>query len=144
MVKKNTIVIILKILVNFIVHQNFGNLIYDYVQKYDTLLNVEQLQKYEKTKKKIRKAELGLTFLMSWQTVNVVPKFVSFNLPNVDQYDKRCVRKGFLKRAVSKRKKELRSLKRKLSTYKVEIQNVLSPVDKFILNKAIDRNVGRQ
>ena len=144
MVKKNTIVIILKILVNFIVHQNFGNLIYDYVQKYDTLLNVEQLQKYEKTKKKIRKAELGLTFLMSWQTVNVVPKFVSFNLPNVDQYDKRCIRKGLLKRAVSKRKKELRSLKRKLSTYKAEIQNVLSPVDKFILNKAIDRNVGRQ
>ena len=72
MVKKNTIVIILKILVNFIVHQNFGNLIYDYVQKYDTLLNVEQLQKYEKTKKKIRKAELGLTFLMSWQCCSQV------------------------------------------------------------------------
>ena len=39
------------------VHRNLGNLIYDYVQKYDTI-NVEQLRKYEKTREKIRKAEL--------------------------------------------------------------------------------------
>ena len=45
MVKILKVIIILKILANFIVHQ-----------KYDTL-NVEQLQKYdEKKKKKIRKA----------------------------------------------------------------------------------------
>ena len=36
MVKIKTVVIILKILANFIVHRNFGNLIYDFVQKYDT------------------------------------------------------------------------------------------------------------
>ena len=59
MVNMKTVVIILKILANFIVHQNFGNLIYDYVQKYDTL-NVEQMRKYEKTKKKIRKADKSL------------------------------------------------------------------------------------
>ena len=83
MVKIKTVVNILKILANFTVHRNFGNLIYDFEQKYDTL-NVEQLQKYEKTRKKIRKAELDLTFLMNCQTLNVVPKFLSFDLPNVN------------------------------------------------------------
>ena len=140
MVNMKTVVIILKILANFIVHQNFGNLIYDYVQKYDTL-NVEQMRKYEKTKKKIRKAELDLTFLMNCQTLNVVPKFLSFNLPNVNYCDKRCIRKRLLRSAISKRKKELRSLKRSLSTYEKEIQNILSSVDKFILDKAVEKNV---
>ena len=77
MVKIKAVAIILKILGNYIVHRNFGNLTYDYVRKHDTL-NVEQLRKYEKTKKKIRKAELDLTFLMDCQTLNVVPKFISF------------------------------------------------------------------
>ena len=46
-------------------------------QKYDTL-NVEQLQKYdEKKRKKIRKAELDLTFLMNWQALSAVAKFLS-------------------------------------------------------------------
>ena len=71
-----TVVIILKILANFIVHRNFGNLIYDCLQKYDTL-NVEQLRKYEKIRKKIRKAELDLTFLMNYQTLEYCSK-VSF------------------------------------------------------------------
>ena len=140
MVKIKTVVIILKILANFIVHRNFGNLIYDFVQKYDTL-NVEQLRKYEKTRKKIRKAELDLTFLMNCQTLNVVPKFLSFNLPNVNQYDKRCIRKHLLRSVVSKRKKELRSLKKNLSIYEKEIQNILSSVDEFILDRAVEKNV---
>ena len=111
MIKIKTVAIILKILADFMVHRNLGNLIYDYVQKYDTI-NVEQLRKYEKTRKKIRKAELDLTFVMICQTLNVVPKFLSFNLPNVNQYDKRCIRKHLLRSAVSKRKKELSSLKK--------------------------------
>ena len=138
MIKIKTVTIILKILANFMVHRNLGNLIYDYVQKYDAV-NVEQLRKYEKTRKKIRKVELDLRFLMNCQTLNVVPKFLSFNLPNVNQYDKRCIRKRLLRSAVSKRKKEMRSLKRSLSTYEKEIQNILSSVDKFILDKAVER-----
>ena len=57
MIKIKTVVIILKILANFIVHRNFGNLIYDYVQMYDTL-HVKQLRKSEKTKKKSGKRNL--------------------------------------------------------------------------------------
>ena len=47
----------LKIISLFIVQRTFGYIIYDYVQKYDTL-KIEQLRKYEKLKAKIRKAEL--------------------------------------------------------------------------------------
>ena len=50
MVKIKTVVIIIKILAKFIVHENFGKLVYDFVQKFDTL-NVEQLRKYEKKEK---------------------------------------------------------------------------------------------
>ena len=80
---------------------------------------------------------------MNCQTLNVVPKFLSFNLPNVNKYDKRCIRKRLLISAVSKRKKEMRSLKRSLSTYEKEIQNILSSVDKFILDRAVEKNVER-
>ena len=52
-----------------------------YLQKYNTL-KTDTLRKYEKLKIKIRKAELGLTFLTNCQTLNFYPKFLTFNLPN--------------------------------------------------------------
>ena len=80
---------------------------------------------------------------MYCQTLNVFPKFPSFILSNVNQCDKRCIKKRLLRRAVSQRKKELRSLKRSLSTYEKEIQNILSSADKFILDRAVKKNVER-
>ena len=62
MVNFKRVVLFLKIISLFIVQRNFGNIIYDYVQKYNTL-KIEQLRKYEKLKIKIRKAELDVTFL---------------------------------------------------------------------------------
>ena len=68
---------------------------------------------------------------------------VSFiHLANVNQYNKRWIRKRLLRSAVSKRK-ELRSLKRSVSTYEKEIQNILSSVDKFMLDRALEKNVER-
>ena len=78
---------------------------------------------------------------MICQTLNVVPKSLSFNLSNVHQYDKRCIGKRLLRSVVSKRKKELRSLKKSLSTYEKEIQNILSSVDEFILDRVVEKNV---
>ena len=56
-----SVVLFSKIILLFIVQRNFGNIIYDYVQKYDTL-KIEQLRKYEKLKIKIRKAKLDACF----------------------------------------------------------------------------------
>ena len=93
----------------FIVQRNFGNVIYDYVQKYDTL-KIEQLRKYEKLKIKIRKAELDAMFLRICQIFNATSKFLTINLPNVSSYDLQFIKKRLLRSAVNKRNKELRSL----------------------------------
>ena len=132
MVNFKPVVLFLKIISLFIVQRNFGNIIYDYVQKYNTL-KIEQLRKYEKLKIKIRKAELDVTFLKNCQTFNVTPKFLTINLPNVSSYDLQFIKKRLLRSAVNKRNKELRSLKRDLSNHEQEIGRVLSSVDKFIL-----------
>ena len=92
----------------FIVQRNFGNVIYDYVQKYDTL-KIEQLRKYEKLKIKIRKAELDAMFLRICQIFNATSKFLTINLANVSSYDLQFIKKR-LRSAVNKRNKELRSL----------------------------------
>ena len=80
---------------------------------------------------------------MNYQTLNVVAKLLSFNWHNVNQYDKRYIRKRLLRSAVSKRKKEMRSLKRSLSTYEKEIQNIFYSVDKFMLDRAVEKNTER-
>ena len=102
---------------------NSGNIIYDYVRKYDTL-KIEQLRKYENLKTKIRKAESDATSLRNCQIFNVTPKFLPFNLPNVSSYDLQFIKKRLLRSAVNKRKKELRSLKRDLSDHEREIGRV--------------------
>ena len=102
---------------------NFGNIIYDYVRKYDTL-KIEQLRKYENLKTKITKAESDATSLRNCQIFNVTPKFLPFNLPNASSYDLQFIKKRLLRSAVNKRKKELRSLKRDLSDHEREIGRV--------------------
>ena len=55
--KFKTVVLCLKLLTCLIVQRSFGSILYDYVQKYNTL-KMDTLRKYEKLKIKIRKAEL--------------------------------------------------------------------------------------
>ena len=137
-----SVVLFLKTISLFIVQRNFGNIRYDYVQKYDTL-KIEQLRKYEKVKVKIRKADLDATFLRNCQTFNVTPKILTINLLNVSPHDLQSIKKRLLRSAVNKRNKELRSLKRDLSNYEREFRRVLSSVDKFILDKVVKNNVGK-
>ena len=94
----------LKLLTCLIVQRSCGNLLYDYVQKYNPL-KMDRLRKYEKFKMKIRKAELDLTFLIICQTLNVYPKFLTYNLPNVTSHDARFIRKRLLHRGIEKIKK---------------------------------------
>ena len=70
-----TVVLFSKIISLFIVQRNFGNIIYDYVQKYD----IEELKKYEKLKIKMRKAKLDATFLRNSQRFNVTSKLLTIN-----------------------------------------------------------------
>ena len=137
-----SVVLFLKTISLFIVQRNFGNIRYDYVQKYD-ILKIEQLRKYEKLKIKMTKAELDAMFLRNCQTFNVTPKILTINLLNVSPHDLQSIKKRLLRSAVNKRNKELRSLKRDLSNYEREFRRVLSSVDKFILDKVVKNNVGK-
>ena len=101
-----TVVLCLKLLACLIVQRSFGNILYDYVQKYNTL-RTETLRKYEKLKIKIRKVELDLTFLTNCQTLNVYAKLLTFNLPNITSHDAKFIRKRLLRSAVKKRKKRV-------------------------------------
>ena len=82
MVNFKPVVLFLKIISLFIAQRNFGNITYDYVQKYDTL-KIGLLRKYEKVKIKIRKAKLDAPFLKTFQTFNVTSKFLTISLSNV-------------------------------------------------------------
>ena len=72
----------LKLLTNFVILRSFGNLIYDITFKYNGIVDVKQLGKWEKLRIKVKKAELDLTFLKNCQAYNVYPKFLTFNIPH--------------------------------------------------------------
>ena len=68
--------------------------------------------------RKNRTVEPDLTCLLKRQTLHVVPKFLSFSLTNVNQYDaKTFIRKCLLKRLANEKTREIRSLKKKQKNY---------------------------
>ena len=119
--KFKTLVLCLKLLTCLIVQRSFGNILYDYVQKYNTL-PTETLEKLKITS---RKAELDLTFLTNCQTLNVYPKFLTLNLPNVTLHGARFIRKRLLCSAIKKGKKELQSLRKDAVVYKKTWKNFI-------------------
>ena len=109
--KINSVVTFIRLLSNLILLRNFGRIIFDISNKYDGRLKLSQLRKLEKISTKTKKAELDMSFLESCQLFNVFPKFICFELPNVDGYDVYAIRKRLLKSAIRKRCKEKRRLK---------------------------------
>ena len=122
--KFKTVVLCLKLLTCLIAQRSFGNILYNYVQKYNTL-PTETLRTYEKLKITSRKAELDLTFLTNCQTLNVYPKFLTLNLPNVTLHGARFIRKRLLCSAIKKGKKELQSLRKDAVVYKKTWKNFI-------------------
>ena len=66
--------------------------------------NPSQLHKYEKLSIKVKKAGLDLNFLSNYCLVNVIPKFLAFNLPYCNDEDTRFIRKRLPRSAIKKRK----------------------------------------
>ena len=59
---------------------------YIYLQKYENV-EVFQLRQLERLFMKTRKAELDIKFLRNCKIFNVIPKFLSFNLPYTNEFD---------------------------------------------------------
>ena len=105
MIKLNRIMIFLKTLGCFITHRNFENVIHNIVQKY-TSSSKSQLRKYETFSIKVKKAQLDFNFLSNCCLFNVIPKFLTFNLPYSNDGDTRFIRKILLRSAIKERRKE--------------------------------------
>ena len=96
----------LKLIVSYVhlitcllLHRNFGN---DIVQKYE-IVEVFQLRKLERLSIKTRKAELGIKFSCNCKIFNVIPKFLSFNLPYTNEIDSKFICKRLMQSVLNKR-----------------------------------------
>ena len=74
------IVLFLKVIVCLLAQRRFENVIHDIVLKYDSL-DKSKLHRFEKLSIKLKKADLDLSFLSNCRTVNVIVKFLAYNLP---------------------------------------------------------------
>ncbi len=100
----------LKFLLESLLKRKYGNIIPDLAAKYDGNLLFAVFRKLEKLSFKVRKATLDLNFLQNCKSLNVFPKFVSFNLTNKKPKDITAIRKKILRSAITKRSKEVRQL----------------------------------
>ena len=138
--KLKYIVIYLKLLTNFVILRSFGNLIYDITFRYNGIVDVKQLRKWEKLQIKVKKAELDLTFVKNCQAYNVDPKFLAFKIPHSNRTDDEAIRKRLLKSAINRRRKEHLKLTKDLEVIKGNLSLILTSVDFFMLNKTIHKN----
>ena len=107
--------------------------------KYNGIVDVKELRKWEKLQIKVKKAELYLTFLKNCQAYIVYPKLLAFNIPHSNRTDDEAIRKRLLKSAINRRRKEHLKLTKDLEVIKNNLNLMLTSVDFFILNKAIHK-----
>ena len=142
--KLKSIVVFFRIISDLLIARNFGRIIHDFSNKYVGWLEVSQFRKVEKLSKKVKKAELDISFLTSCQRFNVFPKFVCFPLPSVNKYDVFAIRRRLLKSAINKRSKEKRKLLYEKDKIENNIRKVLSGIEFYILKKSLERNIDRE
>ena len=123
-----------------LLHRNFGNIVYDIVQKYENI-DEFQLRKLERLSIKTRKAELDIKFLRNCKIFNVITKFLSFNLPYTNEVDSKFIRKRLLRSALNKRQDELKKLQKDHAKILQTLTMRLSSVNLYILKKCIRHNV---
>ena len=133
----------LRILTCFVLSRTFGSIISDVALNSNGQIALSDLRKYEKVKIKIRKAGLDLNFLKNCQTLGVVPKFLSYNLPHSNSHDSYAIRKRLLKGAIRKRTSELSQLRKNLEQVDQKLRNGLGGVQYYIINRAVAANVDK-
>ena len=78
--------------------------------KYDSL-DKSTLRRFEKLSKKLKKADLDLTFFSNCRTFNIIPKSLAYNLPYTNDEDSRFTRKCLLRSAIKKRDERYKLVK---------------------------------
>ena len=137
MKKLKVIASYVRLIACLLLHRNSLNIVYDIFQKYG---NVEVIQLWKlKLSIKIGKAELDIKFLRNCKIFNVIPKFLSFNLPHANEINSRFTRKRLLQSALNKCQGELKQLEKDHA----KVSMKLSSVDLYTLKGCIKHNVGK-
>ena len=139
--KFKSVVVFFKILVTLVLSRPFGKVVHDLARKYNGSLVISDLRKLEKLTTQLRKAELDVRFLKNCQAFGVYPKFITFHLPKVSNFDAVYNQKGLLRTSIQKRAKEKRNLDKDLDRQWQKLEGVLSSIDLHILEKVTKRNV---
>ena len=100
------VVLFLKLITSLIIVRNYGNIMYDLVNKCNGLLSVSTLRNLEKLSLKCDKVSLDIKFLLTCKRFSVVPQFINFNLPYTNRNDERAIRRTLLRSAINKRRYE--------------------------------------
>ena len=140
MSKLKNVVVSLKFILHLVLLRSFGNIIHDLAQKYEASFSKSDFRKLEKLHIKINKANEDINFLKNCQHFNVYPKFISFQLPNVDNGDVKFIRKRLLKSAIWKRIKEKHKLINECEHLEKAIGEVSTALDWYILKRSIEKN----
>ena len=72
--------------------------------------------------------------------LNVIPKFLAFNLPNTNDSDSRFITTQLLRSALKKRKNEQYKLDKELRKISIEVYGLLSSLDCYIIKALIKKN----
>ena len=137
--KFRSILLFLKISIKLILCRPFGGILFDIAAKYDNISS-QDLRRLEKIVLKENKAKLDVTFLENCRTFGVRLKFINFRCYQADYRDERYIKQYLLKSAITKRNKEHSKFELELRKLKSELKSILTPLDYFIIIKAINYN----
>ena len=138
------VVLFLKLVTSLLLVRNYGNIIYDIVNKYNGLISVSTLPKIEKLSLKCDKASLDIKFLLTCKRFGVVPKFINFNLPYTNHNNERAIRRRLFPSAINKRRYEKQKLEKELERLKADVRSLVTGIDWYIIYSSIDNNVSKK
>ena len=89
---------------------------------------------------KLKRANLDVTFVWDWKVFKVIPKFLTFVLPNTNDSDSRFIKKRLI-RSTLKKKNERYKLDKELWKISIEACGMLSSLVCYIIRALIKKNI---
>ena len=135
-------VIFIQTSLGLVLSKSFDKTIHDIARKYDNL-NVSDLRKLVKLHIKWNRGETDINFLKNYKCFGVFPKFLRFQLPNVDNRDIFGTCEKLLKSTLNKRMREKRDIEKNIKYLLKQIKGTLNNIDWYLVTKCLQSNVVR-
>ena len=85
--------------------------------------------------------QLEINFLINCRTFGVSPKFIYFNLRNIDEYETLCLKKKLRNNAIQKCIRERNNFDNNIRNSKKTMKSKLNIIDWLIMKKLLLRNI---